>query len=87
MKELERLTKQAKIDLLRMFETDADSYKLAKEICLKYLNIYPSEKKFKVRVYNQIKDYKWRYGSPWASKLAKKSVDYSKVDLEPEEEN
>jgi len=59
MKEIQRLTKQEKIELLSMFSSDRDAYLLAKTMCLKYLEIYPSEKKFKTHVYNQIKDYKY----------------------------
>lgn len=59
MKEMQRLTKQEKLELLSMLEGDNDTYKMTKIMCLKYLKIYPSEKKFKLLVYKKLRDCKF----------------------------
>jgi len=80
MKELPRFSKKEKEELLLMFTADRDTYILAKTMALKYLKVYPSEKKFAKHVREHIKDYK--YGLSWVTsdyngiKLTMKSVYY-----------
>lgn len=65
MKEMQRLTKEEKQELLDMFPNNRDNYTLAKTMCLKYLEVYPSEKKFKTKVLSKIKEFK--YEALWSN--------------------
>jgi len=67
MKEMSRLSKEEKQELLTMFSGDSDTYQLAKTMCLKYLEVYPSEKSFKTKVYSLIKKYKYDYSGGWSN--------------------
>ncbi len=65
MKEMQRLSKEEKQELLDMFSNNRDNYTLAKTMCLKYLEVYPSEKKFKTKVLAKIKEFK--YAALWSN--------------------